>query len=77
MNYSDGSILLEVPFLFDHCIDIKTFLAQPVNSSKIPPKDFNFSGQFVFITPVPIETAILLEIKPSKPIPCYYVFYLR
>lgn len=32
-----------------------------------PVKDVNFSGQFSFMTPVPIETTILLEITPSTP----------
>ena len=64
MNCSDGSILPLVPFLFDHCIDFKTFLAQPPVSSKLPPKNLIFSGQFVFITTVPAETTILLKIAP-------------
>ena len=29
MNCSDGSVFPVVLFLFDHCIDFKTFLAQP------------------------------------------------
>ena len=70
MNCSDDSIFPIVPFLFDHYSDFKAFLAQASVSSKLPPKDLNFGGQFAFMTPVQIEATILLEItSPVSRVP--------